>query len=264
MPRKKANIHYLYKTTCIITDRYYIGMHSTTNIDDGYMGSGTRLKYSIRKYGKENHTKDIMEFFDSRELLIEGEKKAITPDMLVDKMCMNLKEGGSGGFANQKHQEKTSKAGKLAFLEKLKNDEVFRANHSKKMSDIKKKACLNSEIIKNLNYDWTGKKHSGETKKLMSEKKKGLGLGETNSQYSTFWITDGVENKKIKCISEIPDGWKKGRVIRYSNQKTKLTTEDVIKIKELLKVNIKQNKIANMFDVAQETISKINRGLIWK
>jgi hypothetical protein len=169
MPRKKANIHYLYKTTCVITGRYYIGMHSTTNIDDGYMGSGKRLGFSIKKHGKENHTKEILEFFDSRELLIEGEKKAITSDMIADKMCMNLCAGGNGWNSN--HNK--------AFLEKLKNDEAFRANFSKKMSDIKKKACLTFEIIKNLNYDWTGKKHSDETKKLMSEKKKGLGLGET-------------------------------------------------------------------------------------
>ena len=56
MARKKPHIHYIYKTTCNVTKRYYIGMHSTTNLEDGYLGSGKRLRYSIRKYGKENHT----------------------------------------------------------------------------------------------------------------------------------------------------------------------------------------------------------------
>lgn len=45
-------------------------MHSTINQNDGYMGSGKRLRYSIRKYGKENHTKEILEFLPSREELI--------------------------------------------------------------------------------------------------------------------------------------------------------------------------------------------------
>ena len=73
MPRKEKSIHYLYKTTCKVTGRYYIGMHSTSNIDDGYLGSGKRLRYSIRKHGEDNHEKEILEFFDSRELLIEAE-----------------------------------------------------------------------------------------------------------------------------------------------------------------------------------------------
>ena len=140
MPRKKANIHYLYKTTCVITGRYYIGMHSTTNIDDGYMGSGKRLGFSIKKHGKENHTKEIIGFFDSRELLIEGEKKVITSDMIVDKMCMNLCAGGNGWNSN--HNK--------AFLEKLKNDEIFRENYSKKMSAANKKAYSEFESRKKL------------------------------------------------------------------------------------------------------------------
>jgi pentatricopeptide repeat protein len=64
MPRKKGNIHYIYKTTCLITGKYYIGMHSTTNFEDGYMGSGKRLRYSIRKYGLENHHEKALEIFE--------------------------------------------------------------------------------------------------------------------------------------------------------------------------------------------------------
>ena len=70
MGRKKPHIHYIYKTTCNVTKRYYIGMHSTTNLEDGYLGSGKRLRYSVRKYGKENHTKEILEFLPTREKLV--------------------------------------------------------------------------------------------------------------------------------------------------------------------------------------------------
>ena len=63
MARKKKNIHYMYKTTCVITKRYYIGIHSTSNINDDYLGSGKRLRYSVRKYGIENHVKEILNFF---------------------------------------------------------------------------------------------------------------------------------------------------------------------------------------------------------
>ena len=37
--------------------------------------------------------------------------------------------------------------------------------------------------------------------------------GETNSQFGTMWITDGLSNKKIKNNMPIPSGWYKGRKI---------------------------------------------------
>ena len=58
------------------------------------------------------------------------------------------------------------------------------------------------------------KKHSEETKKLMSESSKGNGVGETNSQYGTCWITKDGINKKIKkedLETYQLDGWVKGR-----------------------------------------------------
>lgn len=61
--------------------------------------------------------------------------------------------------------------------------------------------------------DWTGKKHKEETKRKIGEKNSILQSGEKNSQYGTMWITNGSENKKIKSIALIPDGWYKGRVM---------------------------------------------------
>ena len=54
MSKNKIKYHFLYKTTNLINNKYYYGMHSTYKLDDGYLGSGKRLRYSIRKYGKEN------------------------------------------------------------------------------------------------------------------------------------------------------------------------------------------------------------------
>ena len=50
----KVKYHFLYKTTNLINGKYYYGMHSTYKLNDGYLGSGKILRYSIRKYGKEN------------------------------------------------------------------------------------------------------------------------------------------------------------------------------------------------------------------
>ena len=59
--------------------------------------------------------------------------------------------------------------------------------------------------------DWTGKKHSEETKEKMSESKKGTGCEEKNSQYGTIWITNEIENIKINKSDSIPSGYRKGR-----------------------------------------------------
>lgn len=215
MVRKQKTIHYLYKTTCLITGRYYIGMHSTDNLEDGYMGSGRRLRASIRKHGVNNHKKEILEFFESRELLIEAEIKAITPEMLTDTNCMNLMNGGTGGFIGEEQQQHRSMCANKKLNEKLKNDLVFRSEWLKKQKKGLIKAHEEGKIIPiNKSYNWNGKKHSEESKQKMSASSKGMGTGENNSQYGTCWITKECVNKKIKkedLESYLNEGWVKGR-----------------------------------------------------
>jgi hypothetical protein len=213
MARKTNNIHYIYKTTCNVTGKWYIGMHSTTKLNDGYLGSGTILRHSIRKHGKKNHTKEILEFCETRELLALREAEIINKELLSDGKCMNLKEGGDGGFISEEHMLNCSKAGNEAFKSKLLNDKEFRDNFSITKSKNSINAILNGKI-KKIEYDWTNKKHSEETKQLMSKIKKGVGIGETNSQYGTCWVTKDDVNKKIKkeeLETYLNEGWVRGR-----------------------------------------------------
>ena len=215
----RRKYHYIYKTVCLITKNYYIGMHSTDNLNDGYIGSGKRLWYSIKKHGKENHQKEIIEFLPTRKDLVQREANLVNEDLLKDPMCMNLKVGGEGGlgFISEEQQRRRSIAGGAAFKRKLKEDLEFYQEHIQRSSLILKKAHSEGKI----KYDnFTGKVHSEETKKKISDSSKGKGAGNKNSQFGTCWIHN-VETKqciKIKNTeidSYISEGWTKGRKMKF-------------------------------------------------
>lgn len=209
MPRKQKKHHYIYKTTNLINGKYYIGMHSTDNLNDGYVGSGKRLWYSINKYGKENFKCEIIEMLPNRTSLKEREKELVNEELLKDFMCMNLKTGGDGGFVDKEHAKKFYSAGGNAHKEKMKNDCNYRDKILKRLLDELKRNHKEGRI----KYDtFVGKKHSEESKKLISIKNSINQKGEKNSQFGTCWINNGIENKKIKKndLSLYPD-WKLGR-----------------------------------------------------
>ena len=90
--------HIIYKTTCLVTGRYYIGMHSTDDLADGYIGSGKRLWQSIRKHGAAQHHCEVLEQLPSREALALREAELVNEQLLEDKLCMNLTLGGHGSW----------------------------------------------------------------------------------------------------------------------------------------------------------------------
>ena len=215
MPRKQKTIHYIYKTTCVVTGRYYIGMHSTDSLEDGYMGSGKRLRYSIRKYGKKSHVKEILEFCESRELLVEREKEIVNTDLLVDKLCMNIMSGGTGGFISEEQQRYRSSCGGTKLHQKLKNDEEFKKLWKERLVNGLKKAVKEGRLKPNFAGWNKGKSLSENHKKLIGERNKIKQKGRLNSQYGTCWIMKDGVNKKIKKEElefYINNNWIKGRI----------------------------------------------------
>ena len=52
--------HVVYRITNMINGKKYIGKHSTTDVYDGYFGSGIAIKQAINKYGIDNFKKEII------------------------------------------------------------------------------------------------------------------------------------------------------------------------------------------------------------
>ena len=91
---KNKKYHYFYKITNLINNHFYYGIHSTDDLEDGYMGSGTRLHKAYEKYGIENFKKEILKFFDSREECAEYEMEMVTEELVNDNDCYNIILGG--------------------------------------------------------------------------------------------------------------------------------------------------------------------------
>jgi hypothetical protein len=195
--------HFIYKTTCLLNDKYYIGMHSTNELNDGYLGSGKRLRNMIRKYGKENFKLEILEYLSDRCSLVEKEKEIVNQSLLQDLKCINLKTGGNGGFISDEQQLRRSIAGTKRHKYLFETDIDYRTTYLKNF-----KAGI-EKLYQSGHYN---KKHTVATKSKIKLSMKGKGVGNTNSQFGSFWITNGLENKKTRS-EDIPDGWRKGRVL---------------------------------------------------
>lgn len=91
-----GRFHFCYRTTNTLNGRTYIGKRTTDKIDDGYLGSGILIGHAIRKYGRENFTREIIEFYDSSEDAFLAEVKHISAARESGEMLYNITSGGTG------------------------------------------------------------------------------------------------------------------------------------------------------------------------
>lgn len=226
MRNNGTRYHFIYKTTNLLTKEFYIGVHSTYNLKDGYLGSGKRLKRAILKYGEENFKNEILEFFENAEDKFKREREIVNEKLLQDPLCLNLVLGGiigfKGGFISKEHQLKCSTAGGQACSERMKVDEELRKKFAANFAQIGR------ESLKKHSCDWTGRNHSEETKQKIGLANSKCQTGEGNSQYGTCWINDGVKNQKIKkddLLQYLTNGWIKGRINVFDTNGLKKLSE---------------------------------------
>lgn len=169
MSEKKHN--YVYKITNLINNKIYIGVHSTDDLNDGYMGSGRAIKNAIRRYGVENFKKEILVDFETAEIAYRLEKMLVDEKFINRKDTYNAKVGGAGGRPSDEVRQKISEA---MSGEKHRN---FGKHHSeetkRKMSLVKKGKRFSEEHRKKMSEVRKGKHHSKETKRKISEAERG-------------------------------------------------------------------------------------------
>lgn len=180
--------HYFYKITNLINNHFYYGVHNTDNLDDGYIGSGTRLHIAYKKYGIENFSKEIIKFFDTVEDAYNYEHEVVNEEMINNPDCYNLQIGGKY-FNTCKKVPVIDVNGNSFWISK--EEYIFRKNN-----DVK--------------AIWQGKHHKEESKNKVREK-----MTPKDSKNKRVWVYKEDKVKyllKTKLDEYLNDGWKLGRV----------------------------------------------------
>lgn len=170
----------VYRTTNLVNSRYYIGVHKTSQPNDGYLGSGKLLKRAIAKYGVGNFRKEVLFVFETDAEAFAKEFELVEAAK-ADPLCYNLRRGGSGGFdwINRNGLSGALK-GVLAINAGIKNDPI------KSIARIKQarvNALHFSKSERGRNHSrlqavhsrskWTGQRHTNEWKRAQSKRMTG-------------------------------------------------------------------------------------------
>ena len=194
----------IYKTTNNINGKIYIGKDSNNN--PYYLGSGVYLKKSIKKYGRENFTKEIVEHctlqnINEREIFWIDFYKSTNP-----KIGYNKTFGGDG--ANS--------------FELYDNMDELR----KKLSDAQKEIWSRPGMREKISKMHLGRKRPPETSKRISENKLEF--------YKVQENRDALREALAKTINS-PERLKERAEAMKGKRVCELTEESINKIKNSMK-----------------------------
>ena len=232
-------IGFIYKTTCLVNGKIYIGKHEGRE-NDNYLGSGELFSRAVKKYGKENFKRDILRYcFTKHELRIWEYvfiKKYHSQDLNIG---YNIADGdvNTTEFNPAKLpqvREKIRKATKLR-MSKPENNPMFGKKNPHTEEWKKNHSCVmkgrrhTDETKRKISVAQLGNKNHMYGKHLSDERKKQLSLmfsGKNNPMYGVrltgekhplygskfHWINDGCKNRRLKIDQSLPDGFVYGKI----------------------------------------------------
>lgn len=131
--------HYTYRVTNKKNRKYYLGKHSTNDIDDGYLGSGVSLKKDIEEFGINNFEKEIIEFFETEQKAYYAEAVLIEETDIKDDKCYNQRIGGSGsriGRMDKCSVDLREKTKRKKFIDSIDNAKIYKFDMMGKLSAV--------------------------------------------------------------------------------------------------------------------------------
>jgi len=173
----------IYKITNKLNNKFYIGMHKTIDLQDGYMGSGKLIRAAIQKYGIENFTKEILYIFDNEEDMKNKEKELV----VLSEQSYNLCEGGKGGFGYiNRTADLTTRNRKISAARDYKDPKFLKNHHEAiiKAKPFRKKPVYSEQgLAKIREQHKKANTPSAIQKRKQTYKSIGHQQGEKNSNY---------------------------------------------------------------------------------
>jgi hypothetical protein len=210
-------VYILYEVRNKINNKIYVGIHKTDNLNDDYLGSGKLIGRAIKKYGKENFTKKILDIFDELEKARNKEKEIVNENFVDRNDTYNIAIGGGLGgkklngltFENKKHSFESIEKIRIASTGRCTLTDKGRQSiiHSNKTNEVRKQKIR--EAFSGLPKTEEHKKKISQS--LLQRPKSSIPRG-YKRKYKQIWITDGNTNTKIRMDDSIPEGWRRGRV----------------------------------------------------
>lgn len=179
---------FIYCTTNMINGKKYIGQRKFNKDWKYYLGSGKIFKQAIKKYGKENFSREIIAIAYSKEALDKLEIEFIKMhNAVLSDDYYNLSYGGENSMTGLHHSDETRQKMSLTQKGRLVPEET------------RKKISNSLKGDKNPNY---GKPKSEETKQKLSKSKKGH-IDSEEHKYKLSVAKTGDKNPNYgKSLSE--------------------------------------------------------------
>ena len=207
----------IYKITNLLNGKMYIGKHKTTNVDDGYMGSGIVINHALEKYGKENFRKEWLMFCEDEEEMNYMERVFVDQTWIDRSDTYNLKLGGEGGGCKgalngmfrkapwNKGKTNVYSERQLAKMKEAhagKNNPMYGKHHSESVKEKIRDAFYGKPLAEEHKAKISAA-HRGKT--LTDQHKNALSI----AHKGRHWYNNGT--KSIMAYS-CPDGFKPGRI----------------------------------------------------